>query len=99
MQLIKNNGKFGFADESGRVVIEPKFDYATKFMRGKAYARLGERIFTVDANGAQREVLSFKAAGDFHEGLAAVKSGGKWGFIDKAGKFKVRPKFDFAASF
>ena len=99
MQLIENNGKFGFADESGRVVIEPKFDYATKFMRGRAYACLGERIFTVDASGVQREVLSFKAADDFHEGLAAVKSGGKCGFIDKSGKFRVRPKFDFAASF
>ena len=36
----------------------------------------------------------FELASLFSEGLAAVKSGGKWGFIDKSGKFAIEPRFD-----
>ena len=32
-------------------------------------------------------------------GLVAVKSGEKWGFIDKTGKFAVNPQFDYAYGF
>jgi hypothetical protein len=39
----------------------------------------------------------FDAAEDFSEGSAAVRIGddqnGKWGFIDKEGKFAVNPRF------
>ena len=31
----------------------------------------------------------FDEATDFSEGLAAVKIGGKWGFVDKSGKFVI----------
>ena len=36
----------------------------------------------------------FELASLFSEGLAAVKSGGKWGFIDKSGNFAIEPRFD-----
>jgi hypothetical protein len=39
------------------------------------------------------DVLSFSG------GLAAVKSGSKWGFIDKAGNFIIPLQFDNALSF
>ncbi|WP_373563792.1 WG repeat-containing protein [Campylobacter sp. 2018MI34] len=31
---------------------------------------------------------------EFREGLAGVKLNGKWGLIDKNGKFVIEPKFD-----
>lgn len=33
------------------------------------------------------------ATAEFREGLAAVKIGGKWGFIDKSGQFVIEPQF------
>ncbi|ENA9430640.1 WG repeat-containing protein, partial [Campylobacter coli] len=30
----------------------------------------------------------------FSEGLAGVKLNGRWGFIDRSGKFVIKPKFD-----
>jgi len=36
----------------------------------------------------------YDAASDFSEGLAAVKIGEKWGFIDKMGKIVVSPQYD-----
>jgi hypothetical protein len=35
----------------------------------------------------------------FSEGLAPVKSSGKWGYVDKHGSFVIQPKFDFAGCF
>jgi hypothetical protein len=32
----------------------------------------------------------FDMAGDFSEGLAQVKIGNKWGYIDKTGRFAIR---------
>ena len=45
----------------------------------------------------------FDLAGDFSEGLAAVRIGdsttGKWGFIDKQGKIIITPQFDAVGKF
>jgi hypothetical protein len=35
----------------------------------------------------------------FQKGLAPVKIGGKWGFINKKGKIVINPQFDFALPF
>lgn len=35
----------------------------------------------------------------FHCGLVAVKSGDKWGYIDKTGKYVINPQFDSASPF
>jgi len=39
----------------------------------------------------------------FHDGLARVSIGddktGKWGFIDKQGKFVINPQFDYISKF
>jgi len=41
----------------------------------------------------------YEAAGDFHEGLAAIKRDGKWGFIDKTGKVVIAPQYDYVRQF
>lgn len=39
----------------------------------------------------------FEAAGDFSEGIAPVRLGGKWGYIGKDGKSVIPYKYEFAA--
>lgn len=45
----------------------------------------------------------FDDAGNFVEGLAPVRTGstfsGKWGYIDKTGKYVIKPEFDEANDF
>jgi hypothetical protein len=41
----------------------------------------------------------FEDARDFSEQLAAVKSGAKWGFIDKAGKIVIPAQFETVGAF
>jgi hypothetical protein len=35
----------------------------------------------------------------FGEGLAAIKVGGKWGYIDKGGRIVINPQFDSVGLF
>lgn len=42
---------------------------------------------------------SYDEIQSFSEGLAAVRQGTKWGFIDKTGNFAIPPEFDYAFSF
>lgn len=41
----------------------------------------------------------FEAAGPFRHGLAAVRRGGKWGFVDPAGREVVPPRFEDVGAF
>lgn len=47
----------------------------------------------IDKAGNRAFAADFEDAGDFHEGLAAVKLNGKWGFIDKRGVSIIPPAF------
>lgn len=52
-------------------------------------------------NWKRKSVLpgQFEAVLDFADGLAAVKQGGKWGFIDRTGRVIIAPRFLQAGGF
>lgn len=41
----------------------------------------------------------YEDAENFSDGYAAVKKGGKWGYIDEDGKMVISPKYDWAGQF
>ena len=41
----------------------------------------------------------FDMASQFHEGFAAIKTQGKWGFIDKSGDTVIKPQFESVKNF
>ena len=48
---FKQNGKWGFLDENGNVVIPAEYDDVSEFDFGVAWARKGKRRFIIDRNG------------------------------------------------
>lgn len=48
----------------------------------------------VGMGGAPAIPAIFEEAYGFAEGLAAVKSAGRWGFIDRGGRFVIAPRFE-----
>lgn len=57
---------------------------------------------TASQHGSYQRLPFMEAAsksGDFSEGLAGVRKGEKWGYIDKTGAFKIPEKFDWAGNF
>lgn len=99
--LVTVDGKDGFIDATGTVVIEPTFKKAYPFSEGLAAVQVDGRWGYIDSNG--RTVLEprFAMAGFFSEGLADFRHElqGPIGYIDTSGRVVIEPRFDSADDF
>lgn len=95
------NRKYGYVDERGHWVIQPRFDNAYSFSEGLAAVKTNGKWGFIDKRGNFAIQPRFEDAAwrKFSEGLAPVKTNGKWGFIDKQGNFAIQPRFEDAHSF
>ena len=94
------DGKFGYFDKSGMIVIEAKFDKADPFSEGMAAVCTGGHYVTeegktryvggkwgyVDVNGELAIEPVYSSATAFQDGKAKVKSGESTKYINKSGK-------------
>lgn len=109
---IIQNGKWGYIDKSGNIIIKPQFDHASHFSEGLAVIKINNKSGYIDITGKVVIAAQFDGADGFSEGLAAVNiggkggiggrwliEGGKWGFIDKTGNVVIAPQFDEAWNF
>ena len=103
------NGKWGYINPKGEIVIEPQFDRASDFSakkKGLARVRIGDKWGYINRAGK-----FFDQVWDFSEGLAVVniggkndedgdfQGGGKYGYINRAGDVVINPQFDDAWDF
>ncbi|HEX3231032.1 MAG TPA: WG repeat-containing protein, partial [Pyrinomonadaceae bacterium] len=65
-------GKFGYMDETGRVVIKPQFDRAFPFTEGLAAVSIGNKAGFIDTSGKVVVPLQYFTAYPFSDGVAAV---------------------------
>src|SRR5689334_1522004 len=65
---VKMNGKYGFMDKSGNVVIQPQFEQASLFSEGFAPVRTGQRWGYVDRHGNMAIAPQFDMADPFSDG-------------------------------
>ncbi len=92
----------GFIDKDGKYILTPSLHWAGWFSGDLAPVLLtaGEAAF-VDRAG--KIVMSGKFQGvgpvGFTAGLALASSGGKWGYIDPAGKWAIEPQFEAGGAF
>jgi len=92
--VVVQNGKYGYIDHQGKIVIRPQFVWGLDFWQGLADVYVCGRIVSLDSSGAfhpRRVAL----AGE----LAPKRIGPKVGFIDAAGQFKIPATFDEALPF
>lgn len=98
---IERNGKYGFADNKGNIIIPCKWCAVNTFSEGLASVKdANGKWGFIDKTGSI--VLSYKwaGAGWFKEGLAGVKDkNGKWGFIDRTGTLVLPCKWNNANYF
>lgn len=104
-------GRWGFVDESGRVVIPARFHHAMPFSEGLAAVTVSQdetsdgHIGYIDRQGRFAVTPRFvrSTGGDyrFSEGRAAVQSKDdmSWGYVDRTGAWVARPHFSLALDF
>jgi hypothetical protein len=94
------NGKAGFMDRAGKMVIQPQFDDAQDFSEGLAAVRVGNRSGYIDKTGKLAITPQFDFAGIFqHQRAAVCLSSGRCGFIDTNGKYLSNPTYEFTGPF
>lgn len=86
---VKENGLWRYIDQTGTVVIKPRFEQVGDFSEGLARVKIGGRWAYLDQTLNIRIEPKFQDARDFSAGLAAVLFEGKWGYIDQKGKFVI----------
>lgn len=82
---FQTDGKVGFVDERGTVVIAPTLDAARPFKEGRAAICVAGRWGFVDRNGKVVIEPTFDRANDFVDGLALVSGGTKAIYLDASG--------------
>ena len=97
---VEVEGKFGYIDKTGKIVIAPKFDYASGFTEGLAEIRVGNPetgLFGyIDTSGKIVIKPKYQSAGTFSEGVAIVSDPKGQVIIDKNGKHLLRLNLDMA---
>lgn len=98
---IKQQGKWGFTDPDGKMVISPKFYRALGFFEGLAAVTVkkGGKWGFINKTGKMVIPPQFEAVHWFSERLCAVRQDKKWGFIDPTGKLVIQAQYEQVGSF
>ncbi len=90
---VDKNGKHGFIDLNGNLVIDFQFD-ASDFANGYAKVEQDEKFGFIDTTGALVIPYEWDEVSDFMpNGLAIVKRGKLYGLIDGSGTLVLEPVY------
>ena len=95
-------GRYGYIDTHGRLVIQPRYDKASDFTEGMAAVQIDGRWGYIDNTGQQVIPPRFQVAYEFTEGLAGVVADDypyPQGYIDRTGKLVIPQRFAIAWPF
>src|SRR6266481_1445260 len=92
--VVVQNGKYGYINHEGKVVIRPQFIWAEDFWQGLGTVYVCGRYVSVDSSGALHPL---RIAVEGH--LVIKRKGEKLGFVDASGRFRIAPSFDDALPF
>lgn len=95
----KQNGKWGFVNRTGKVVVPFQYDSAYWFTDGLAAVKQNGKWGFINREGRLVTPIQYDAVEPFFDGLALVKQNGKYGFINTAGDVAIPLQYDFAFSF
>jgi hypothetical protein len=98
----RDRGNWGYLNEDGTWLLEPRFYVAGNFINGIAKVRMenAEEWNYIDRKGnylfGNRK---FEKAEDFSDSLARIRKDGMWGFINEKGEIVIKPQFERALDF
>jgi hypothetical protein len=92
--VVVEDGKYGYIDHKGEVVIRPRFLWGTDFVDGFGTVYVCGRLVSIDESG---RLVPLRPANK-HE-LRPTRRDGKVGFVDESGQFKISATFDDALPF
>ncbi len=97
--IVKIGKKQGLIDNSGRTVVEAKYDDIGFLNEGLATVKIHDKWGVINSAGQDIVEPKYDKIYDFHERRAAVELQGKWGVIDDHGQEIVTPAYDSVWNF
>ena len=93
--------KVGFINKDGEWAIDPQFLAAKNFdpVSGLARIKTEDGWTYVNKTGEIIKIEDTETWGDFHDGLAKGKKGGKVGYYNAKGEWAVAPEFEGGRNF
>jgi hypothetical protein len=85
--------KYGFINRSGKIIIDPQYEYASNFSEG--FAAIIDETGKYGFINNLGEITFFPGATDlrkYQSGYAAIRFE-KWGYIDKELKIAIKPEY------
>jgi hypothetical protein len=96
--IVSHKGKFGLINEKGEEVFPIKAK-DIKYVGNKLYsAKEGKSLYLINTMGKATEI-KYEEVAYFGDGLLAVKSGDKWGYITTSSEEKIKPQYEDASIF
>jgi hypothetical protein len=96
---IQLKNKWGYIDKTGKIIIQPQYEFADRFTNDRAVVKSGELFGFIDRTGNIVIKPQFYATRGFSDNLAAVFDGYGWGYIDRSGKIVIKPQLYQAEDF
>lgn len=94
------NGKYGYKDGNGNLVVSYQYTYAGNFSEGLAYVKEKDKGYGfIDKDGKLVIPFRYESTMSFKEGLTAVQLNKKWGYIDKKGNQVIPFIYAYADAF
>ena len=89
MSIVWRNGKLGYINKMGKLVIPCVYDGANNFIDGVARVKINGKENYIDKTG--RIIISFDydEVGEFSDSMAWIRKGDKYGYIDKSGDLVI----------
>lgn len=98
--IIRVEGKSGFIDRTGKIIIKPIFENVQEFEDDRAPAQIEKKWGFIDRSGKFIiEPVFDEIRWSFSEGLTPVLIGSKWGYIDESGKIVIEPSLEYGHRF
>lgn len=105
--LAYEDGKWGYRDRNGKMIIPPRYNYANPFSEGLAVVLALGKYMIIDKTGnivattkfqIDKDTVRNPSVQDLSEGFAAAGIGSmltkKWGYIDTKGELAIPIQFD-----
>lgn len=94
--IDENERLWAYIDKQGEIVINPQFKTASAFSEDVASVSTDGQVYGyINTEGSIEINMEFTECKDFRNGLAVVRTGSKYGLINKKGEYQVNPKFDY----
>jgi hypothetical protein len=93
LSLVEKNGKQGYVNKDGKVIIPLTFDEGMNFSEDRAAVRKEGKWGFIDTAGKEITKIQYTEVYSFSEGKAVVAVGESFGFIDTAGALVIPMRF------